>query len=279
MWRWALAAGAATYALGRAREAARAEEMVARLVRSAPESTTTRCVDFATFDALPAPVARYLRLALTDGQPFIRVARLRQSGVLRTGVETSRWLPFTARQWIVPPAVGFVWDARVAMPLATHVRVLDSYVQKAGEGHVSLLSALPVAAQAGVSELDSGALHRYLAEAVWVPSALLPESGVVWSAIDDRSAKASFTDANTTVTLEFRFNEAGEVTGIYTPRRFGRFDGEYREAAWEGRFSGYMPRSGMRVPSYGEVGWYGDDGALQLVWKGNTLDADYDFTA
>jgi hypothetical protein len=30
----------------------------------------------------------------------------------------------------------------------------------------------------------------------------------------------------------------------------------------------------MRVPRYGEVGWYGD-GALQLVWKGTVIDAQY----
>jgi hypothetical protein len=42
---------------------------------------------FSTFGELPAPVARYLRYALTDGQGLIHTARLRQSGTLRTRME------------------------------------------------------------------------------------------------------------------------------------------------------------------------------------------------
>lgn len=264
------------FAIGHARETARAGEIRTRLSRSA-RANAGRCVDFSTLHELPAPVARYLRYALTDGQPFIRTARLCQSGALRTAPESSRWSPFTARHWVVPPATGFVWDAKVALPLGLHVRVLDSYVEAAGGGRVSFLSAFPMAVAARARELDSGALHRYLAEAVWFPTALSPESGVVWSAIDDRSACATLEHGSTAVSLEFRFNEVGEVTGIYTPRRFGRFGGEYRQAAWEGRFSDYALRSGMRVPSYGEVGWYDAAGVLRTVWTGTLLDAEYDF--
>ena len=34
---------------------------------------------------------------------------------------------------------------------------------------------------------------RYLAEAVWMPSALLPSNGVAWEAVDDLHARASLT--------------------------------------------------------------------------------------
>ena len=77
------------------------------------------------------------------------------------------------------------------------------------------------------------------------------------------------------VSLEFRFNEAGEVTGIYSPGRFGRFDGAFKQVPWEGHFRDYQTKAGMRVPRYGEVGWY-DNGTLQLVWNGNIVDAQYE---
>lgn len=32
----------------------------------------------------------------------------------------------------------------------------------------------------------------------------------------------------------------------------------------------------MRVPLYGEVGWYAN-GTLQLVWKGNVTDVQYQY--
>jgi len=59
------------------------------------------------------------------------------------------------------------------LPLATHVRVLDSYAAGVGSGQVSLLSAVAIASEAGIPVLSSGALHRFLAEEVWFPTALL----------------------------------------------------------------------------------------------------------
>ena len=78
------------------------------------------------------------------------------------------------------------------------------------------------------------------------------------------------------MSLEFRFNDIGEIVGIYSPDRFGIFDGDYKQVPWEGHFHDYQVRSGMRVPLYGEVGWY-IDGGLQIVWKGDLIDVRYEF--
>lgn len=90
------------------------------------------------------------------------------------------------------------------------------------------------------------------------------------------SAIASLSDNGNTVSLQFRFNAAGEVTGIFTPARFGRFDGQYKQVPWEGHFRDYQEIAGMRVPSYGEVGWH-SEGTVKSVWKGNMIGADYEF--
>lgn len=260
--------------IGQARESAKADALVEKLVQSAPRPVADT-VDFNSLSELPPPVARYFKHVLKKGQKPIRAATIRQSGVLRTSTTTENWSSFTARQLVVPPATGFVWNAKVEMPLATHVRVLDSYCAGVGSGWMSLLSAFAVASESGAATLNSSALHRYLAEAVWFPTALLPQSGVVWIPIHDRAALARLTDNGTTVSLEFRFNEAGEVTSIYSPGRFGRFNGEYKQVPWEGHFRNYQERAGMRVPLYGEVGWY-VDGTLQIVWKGDLIDVRYE---
>lgn len=259
--------------IGRARETAQAEQMAAALIESAgrPANGT---VDFGTFSELPPPVARFFRQVLTNGQRLIKAATLQQSGLLRTDPAAESWSPFTASQLAVPGA-GFVWNAKVEIPFAAHIRVRDSYIAGVGSGRVTFLSAFAVASEAGAPELNSGALHRYLAEAVWFPTALLPQSGVVWRPIDDHSALATLTDRGTTVSLEFRFNEVGEATGIYSAGRFGRFGDEYKQVPWQGHFRDYQVQAGMRIPQYGEVGWY-DDGVLQLVWKGRVLNAQYE---
>ena len=261
--------------IGQARENSKAEQMEAELTGGATQPSKG-IVDFGALTDLAPPVARYFRHVLTDGQELIHLARIQQSGVLRTSIATDSWSPFTAAQVVVPPVTGFLWNAKVEMPLGTHVRVLDSYSAGVGSGRASLLSAFAIASEVGVPELNSGALHRYLAEAVWFPTALLPLSGVTWSPIDDYSALATLVDGSTTVSLEFRFNDVGEVTGIYSDGRFGSFDGKYRRVPWEGHFRGYQAQGGMRIPLYGEVGWY-DNGVLQLVWKGDIKNVQYEF--
>ncbi len=256
-------------------EASRADLKEASLLESSSRPVG-EIVSFDAFGKLPPPVERYFRHALSDGQALINTATFRQTGIIRTSIQKEEWSPFTAGHLAVPPATGFIWNAKVETPMATHVRVLDSYIAGVGSGRVSLLSAVPVASQDDTPELNSGALHRYLAEAVWYPTALLPQFGVVWSPIDDSSAMATLTNIGATVSLAFRFNEVGEVTGIFTPARFGYFDGRYRQVPWEGHFNDYQTRAGMRVPLYGEVGWYAN-GKLELVWKGNITGVKYEF--
>ena len=261
--------------VGRARETTKVDRMVEMLIDRGSDPDTD-VVDFDSFSDLPPPIARYFKHVLADYQKLIKIARMHQSGMLRTSMKTDAWSSFTAHQVVVPSATGFVWNAKVGMPLGTHVRVLDSYSAGIGAGRVSILSAFAVASEAGNPKLNSGALHRYLAEAVWYPTALLPQSGVVWSSIDDRSATATLTDSGITVSLEFRFDDADEVVSIYSSGRFGRFDGKYKQVQWEGHFSDYQIRGGIRIPMYGEVGWY-EDKTLQLVWKGNIIDAQFQF--
>ncbi|OLB11735.1 MAG: hypothetical protein AUH10_09265 [Gammaproteobacteria bacterium 13_2_20CM_66_19] len=171
---------------------------------------------------------------------------------------------------------GFLWNATVRTPLALHLRILDAYLGGEGSGRVSLMSVLPIAADTGVAELNAAALHRFLAEAAWYPTALLPACGVHWSAISDHAALATLTDRGLTVSLEFRFNDSGEVTGIYTPSRYRRIGNAYQPEPWEGRFARYERRAGMRIPTFGEVGWY-DAHEWRAAWRGELLHADYRF--
>lgn len=201
---------------------------------------------------------------------------LRQRGALRPGPHNRRWLAFTATERIAISPPSFAWDARITLPLGLRLRVQDEYIAGAGAGRVSLLG-LPLARERDRPELNEGALHRYLAEAPWYPTALLPRDGLSWTAIDDRTARAVLIDRGNAISLEFRFDAEGDVCGIFSPGRWRRVGGQYRRAAWEGHFSRYERRAGMRVPVYGEVGWY-ESQRWEPAWRGTIASAGYGCT-
>jgi hypothetical protein len=237
-----------------------------RLIRAGAEHGTETAPGAPQLDHLPAPVVRYLRLAVGSAER-IQEVRISQTGSVRTDATSERWMAFEAEHIIVPPATGFVWNARVLVAPLLHVRVRDALIEGVGSGQVSLLSAFTVSSASGGLEMNSGALHRYLAEAVWYPTALLPGPGLEWTPIDATKALATLSSRGVTVSLEFRFTDSGEVSGIYTPGRWGTFPGGYRQVPWEGHFRDYRERDGLRVPTEGDVGWYIDD-EWRAVWNG-----------
>ncbi len=243
-------------------------DLEARLLRRPiPDFPVETRSDDAT---LPAPVARYLQRALGESGGYPEAVHIHQSGELRTDEMSERWMPFTATHMATPRGCGFIWNARIRLAPLMHLRVLDSFVDGTGSGEVILESLIPVAKDAGTPQINSGALHRFLAEAVWYPWALVPSQALRWTAIDDRRALATLTCGRTTVSLEFRFQEDGTVAGIYTPARWGRFSGRYAQVPWEGHFSDYTRLNGVLVPAMGEVGWY-RGGQLRIVWRGKVV--------
>ena len=209
---------------------------------------------------LPAPVARYLKMALREGQPYIRSARIIQEGALRLRQTEQRWSPFTAQQEFTAPPAGFVWDASVRMLPILSARIRDSYLPGRASMRGRLFGLIPVVNASGTPELSQGGLQRYLSEMVWFPTAFLPGQGVEWSAIDDRRALATITDSGTSVSLEFRFNERDEVAEVFATGRWRVIEGKYILTPWGGRHVNYEERQGVRVPTEFVVIWHLPDG-------------------
>ncbi len=219
-------------------------------------STKSSTVDFGSFAELPRPVQRYFRNVLGENPRIIRLARVQQTGVLEINPQAEKWTPFTATHMAAVNPAGFIWDAKINITPGFHVRVRDSFVNGVGGGKVSLLSAIPMGGERDFPEINSGALYRYLAESVWYPTALLPQSGVRWQAVDEHRAVAHLAESGISVSLEFRFNDVGEATGVYTEDRFGKFGDAYVKYPWEGRFRNYRRFNGVKIPTEGEVGWH-----------------------
>ncbi len=151
-------------------------------------------VDFRELEGLPAPSQRFFRSALTEGQPTVAKVRVRHRGTFNMGEARDQWKPFTSDQKVVAKQPGFDWDGRIAIMPGLPVRVHDAYI--AGEGllRASLLGLFTLASVHGTRDMAEGELMRYLAEAAWYPTALLPSQGVHWEPVDDRSARATLNE-------------------------------------------------------------------------------------
>jgi hypothetical protein len=222
---------------------------------------------------LPAPVVRYFDYALTPGQPLVRGARLRQTGEF--AVRAGQWVPFTAVQHFAVKPPGFVWDASMRMSPLLSVRVRDSYVGGEGAMLGKLAGLAPVVDQRGTPKMAMGTLVRYLAEAAWLPPALLPGAGVRWQAVGDSTARATLTDGATTVSLDLHFGVQGEIVRVSTDR-YRDVNGKPVLTPWVGYFRNYQRVDGMMVPMVGEVEWVLPEGRLPY-WRGRIVAAEYDF--
>lgn len=225
---------------------------------------------------LPLPVQRYFRNVLTDGQPLIAKAEIWQQGQIRMGETEASDRPFTAQQLVVPALPGFDWDARVAMAPGVLAYVHDAYIGGEATLHAALFGLFTVAHQAGSEALAQGELLRYLAEAVWFPTALLPSQGVRWEPMDDCSAQATLVDGDRQVSLTFYFDEAGYITEVFTPGRYREVDGEQQLTPWRGHFSHYAPQYGMTIPMAGWVEWELPKGSL-TYWRGQITQTAYEW--
>jgi hypothetical protein len=117
---------------------------------------------------------------------------------------------------------------------------------------------------------------RFFAEAAWYPTALLPSQGVRWEAGDDRSAHATLTEGEISITLLFAFDEEGLIDTVRAEARGRTVGDEVVPTPWQGRFWNYEERGGMRVPLDGEVAWLLPEGE-KPYWRGHITEIDYRF--
>src|SRR5687767_2463513 len=225
---------------------------------------------------LPSPVVRYFRHTLHEGQRIITHARITWNGQFNMGQPgKDNWRPFTAVQEFVPGAPGFVWNARICMVPPVPILVRDSFVDGRGAMRGAVFGLVPVVDVNGTPTLASGALQRYLGEAAWLPTALLPRQGVTWTPIDDTRALATITAGGTAVSLEFRFDAEGRNVSVFAPDRF--YDdgkGEPVARPWEARSLRFGNHEGVIVATEALAEWQLPSGTF-AYWRGRPTTIEY----
>ena len=243
---------------------------------TASTSTAPTRYDARELEGLPAPVQRYFRAVLKDGQPIIAAATVQHTGTFNMSDTGEQWKPFTSKQRVITQRPGFDWDARIMMFPGIPVHIHDSYIAGQGILRGAVLGLIPVVNMADTPELARGELMRFFAEAAWYPTALLPSQGVRWEALDESSAKATITDDKIALTLTFSFSDEGVINTVHAKSRERVVDGKTVVAPWLGRFWSYALRDGMLVPTHGEVAWLLAQGQ-KPYWRGTTTSISFEF--
>lgn len=195
---------------------------------------------------LPEPVQRHFRAAIQTGSPLTRAVRLKMRGSIKLGT----WLPFRATQ-ILDPHEGFIWTARVAGIVVGS----DHYLEGVGGMDWKLAGLFTVASAAG-PDVSRSAAGRGGAEAVWVPTALLPRFGARWSATDDSRISVHHTIGDTPVDVNYNVHPDGRIRSLL----FDRWgdpgnSGTFNWHPFGGEITGYRTFAGLTIPSSGRLGW------------------------
>ena len=144
-------------------------------------------------DALPAPVARYVRQSGAVGKPPVGSFRALIHGRIRAGADKP-WMEFTGEQvntYGPRPERFFKMDATMAhLP----VDVLHVFAGDSATMRVKLCSLLPMVNASG-PELTRAETVTLLNDLCVLAPAALANARITWTAVDDHRARATFTRA------------------------------------------------------------------------------------
>lgn len=208
---------------------------------------------------LPAPVQRYLVLAIRDRSRSVRTVRLRHGGQFRPG-PGSGWLPIRGEQYFAADPPGFLWWGRMNRVPGLWVDARDQM----NDGRASLVaqleSTITVARFSG-PEIDQGGMLRLLGEMVWFPTSFLDDRFVTWESVDDddRAARALLSHKGKEVSATFHFRRDG-LPRMVTAQRYRAAEGKPVLTPWSGRFDDYRLVDGLMIPLAVEARWHLDAG-------------------
>lgn len=206
-------------------------------------------------DDLPAPVRRYLDRAVRDPSRPVQAVRLRHGGKFRTSLDGA-WASIHGEQYFTADEPAFLWWGRIKMAPGVWVDGRDTSIGGEGRMRVKLFSAIPLANAKG-PDLDQGALVRLLGEMFWMPPALADRRYVTWTAIDDRSAKATIRVGGRSADATFDFDDDGLPVAFHA-MRMRDVGGKGVPTPFEGQSSDFGWESGLYVPHQVEGAWIVD---------------------
>lgn len=221
---------------------------------SLSKNISQKTFNTSQLNGLPEPVQHYFNHVLKEGQPYISFVRMIHTGRFKPGADKD-WVDINGEQYATTEKPGFIWKGTTATFSAR-----DLYIDDKGKLTVSLFSLITVVNGSGDS-YNQGELLRWLGESVLYPTNLLPGEHLKWSAIDDQSARLTFTYNGLSLFYIVTFNDDNEIIKLET-RRY--MDEKHLET-WVIKLDTYKLMNGIHVPTRFEVLWRLEKGDLSYA--------------
>jgi hypothetical protein len=218
----------------------------------------------ADLTPLPTAVQRYLRAAGVVGLPRVRNFYTRMHGRIRSGRD-ARWMPLSAEQYNFvdePARLLYLTGSMFMVPVHGYHR----YVGPSATMKVRAAALVSVADVSG-SEMSEGETVTMFNDMCVMAPATLIDPAIDWESIDDRSARATFTNAGHTIRAELSFNEAGELTNFWSEDRYQTSpDGKtITKERWSTPLRAYRRFGPVRIASGGEARWHDANGDFAYI--------------
>lgn len=218
---------------------------------------------------LPATVYDLAMRLGANPNATMRNVCLRQKGRMKTSLDSTSWLSFTATQSIAMRSCAFDWLAHLG-PFGV-ISARDALKVGVGSLDVKALGFVPLARAKHTPALVRGELMRYLAELAWAPDAILHNTELRWR-IEDRDTLAVSAGAGDTASeVILSLDHEGRIASAFAPDRPRSATPPVLPTPWRGRFSDYRQHGTHWLPFAGEVAWE-IDGKSIVYWQGRLTD-------
>ena len=202
---------------------------------------------------LPQSVQRYFFHAIELGTPLANSVKLEMNGSFRLSPDKP-WLPMQAKQ-IISGFKGFVWKAKIGSGFMKFIGA-DYCFNNYSRMRFSIWGMIPVF-NAQNQDITRSAIGRLVGESFWLPSALFPQNGVIWQAINDNTIVANIKVNSEPVILKFVIDSNGKLLKMSFLRWGNKTKhGSYSYIPFGGEFLSEKTFKGFTIPSQINAGWW-----------------------
>lgn len=252
-------------------------EYLARVAAELARPPVEGLVSEADLAPLPEPVARYLRLTGSVGQPRVYNFRAKMRGRIRASA-SAPWMEIEASQvnrlGPDPSRLFFIEATMHHLP----ADVLHVYTGPSASMRVRLLSIFQIVEARG-PEMDQSETVTLLNDlCIFAPAALI-DRALQWEAVDATHARVRYTNGEHTVRAELVFDDAGQLVDFVSDDRYRSLDDgkRFELQRWSTPIREYRDFGGRRLGARAEARYHapapeGEFAYLEL----EVLDVEYD---